>query len=127
MESACVVPVVEVSTKQLEAVHRRQRGFQPFGRLEGPQPSKVTGDQGREQIESDIGRRRPMGHDGFRIFLKVIGWQRMVFRRHKRLEEPPGPPRYQSQGPGIGRRNRRGPGESRRQADPARHGRSRHP
>ena len=80
MEGACVVPVVEVSAKQLETVHGRQRGLQPFGRFQGAQPTKVAGNQGREQIEPDIGRRRPVGHDGLRIFLKVIGWQRMVFR-----------------------------------------------
>ena len=127
MEGACVVPVVEVPAKQLETAHGRQRGFQSFARFQGAQPTKVAGDQGREQIEPYIGRRRPVGHDGLRIFLKVIRWQRMVFRRHKCLEEPPGPARNQPERPGIGRRNRPGAGEPRRQADPARHSRSRHP
>ena len=36
-----------------------------------------------------------------RIFLEIVRRQHLIGRRHEGLEEPPGPPGDQSQGPGV--------------------------
>ena len=124
MEFARVVPVVEVAVEQLQAAHGRQRGFQPLNGLHGAQPPEITRGNRGEKIQPHIGRRRAVGDDGFRLFLKIIGRKRVIRGTNKRLEEAPRPACNQSKSPPIGRRQRRSPGKPRRQADPACDGRS---
>ncbi len=90
---ARVVPIVKMAAVQLELTHGMQRGFQPVCRFLCAQPTHVARRESREQIQSNIGGRSSMGHDGLGIFLKIIRRQETVFGGDKFLEKPPGAPR----------------------------------
>ena len=90
LEIASVVPVVEVSAKTRHASHCRKRRFQPFDGLGRANPTEVTGADDGKQVQADVCRRGSVGDLGFGILLKVVRRQHIVFRRHKRFEEPPG-------------------------------------
>ena len=122
MELARVVPVVEVAVEQIHAAHRRQRGFQALNGFHGAQPPEITRGNRGEKIQPHIGRRRAVGYDGFRVFLKIIGRKCVIRGTDKRLEEAPRPACNQSKSPPIGRRQGLYPGKPRRQADPSRDG-----
>src|SRR3972149_4302356 len=91
-----IIPVIEMTTKTLEAVHRAERGFEPLDSGHGAAPAAlVRGNDGKE-IQPEVGRRWAVGHDRGRIFLKIVGRKGVVFRADKGLEEPPGAARGQS-------------------------------
>src|SRR4029453_2875896 len=88
-----VIPVIEVTTETLKAVHRSERGFEPLDCRHGAEPGENVRSDGREEIQPEVGGRRAVGHDWCRLFLKIIGRKGVVFWANKGLEEPPGPAR----------------------------------
>ena len=88
-----IIPVIEVTPETLEAVHGAERRFEPLDCVHRADPPEIVrGDDG-EQIQPEVGGRGAMGHDRCRLFLKIVGRKRVVFRADKGLEEPPSPPR----------------------------------
>ena len=90
---ARVIPVIEVTTETLEAVHRSERGFEPFDCGHGAEPAEIMRRDGGKEIQPEVGRRRAVGHDRCRLFLEIVGRKGVVFRADKGLEESPGPAR----------------------------------
>ena len=88
-----VIPVIEVTTEPLQAVHRAERGFEPLDRGQGAEPSEIVRGDGGEEIQPEVGGRRAVGHDRCRLFLKIVGRQGVVLGADKGLEEAPGPAR----------------------------------
>ncbi|HUB16279.1 MAG TPA: hypothetical protein VMB34_30325 [Acetobacteraceae bacterium] len=89
---ARVVPVVEMSAKPAKLGHGGQRHLQPFSRFRRAQPSEIARGRHREEIEPEIGWRRPVGQYRGRVLLEVVRRQHIVGCRHEGLEEPPGSP-----------------------------------
>ena len=116
-----VVPVVEVAAEALEAGHRLERGLEPLDGVDGPEPAKIVGGHGGQQIEPEVRRRRAVRHHRVRLFLEVVGRQGVVFGADERREEPPGPAGDQPEGSRIPGRERRRPRRRRRHADPSSH------
>ena len=85
-----VIPVIEVATETLEAVHRSERGFEPLDCSHGAEPAEIVRRDGGEEIQPEVGGRRAVGHDWCRLFLEIVGRKGVVFRADKGLEEPPG-------------------------------------
>ena len=85
-----VIPVIEVTTETLEAVHRSERGFEPLDCSHGAEPAEIVRRDGGEEIQPEVGGRRAVGHHWCRFFLEVIGRKGVVFWADKGLEEPPG-------------------------------------
>ena len=65
--------------------------FEPLHRI-GTDPAEIAGGEHRKEIETDIGRRCPVGDDRFRIFLEIVGRQMVIVGGDERLEETPRPP-----------------------------------
>ena len=84
-----VVPVVEMPPETRELCHLRKRRLQPVDHLRGADPAEVAGADDGEQIEADIGRRGPMGQDGVRVLLEVVGRQHVICGGDETLEEAP--------------------------------------
>ena len=86
-----VIPVIEVTTETLEAIHRFERGFEPLDCSHGAEPAEIVRSDGGEEIQPEVGGRRAVGHDWCWLFLKIVGRKGVVFWADKGLEEPPGP------------------------------------
>ena len=67
-----VIPVVEVPPEPLEAAHRRKGCLQPFDGIEAADPAEIARGDRRSQVEPDVGRRRAVGEDRFRVLLQVV-------------------------------------------------------
>src|SRR5215471_3140091 len=50
-----VIPVIEVTTETLEAVHRSERGFEPLDCSHGAEPAKIVRRDGGEEIQPEVG------------------------------------------------------------------------
>ena len=85
-----VIPVIEVTTETLEAVHRSERSFEPLDCSHGAEPAEIVRSDGGEEIQPEVGGRRAVGHDWCWLFLEIVGRKGVVFRADKGLEEPPG-------------------------------------
>ena len=118
---ARAVPVVEVATEALEALHRVQRGLEALDGVDRAEPAEVARRDGGQQVQAQVGRRRAVRHDGARIFLEVVGRQRVVLGTDERREEPPGAAAHQPQGARVRGRQRHGARAVPRQAHPAGH------
>src|ERR1700733_4926961 len=92
MKIAGVVPVEQVAVELFEFSDGVKRSLDALCRLCRSHPCKVAGRQGRKKVETDVGRRSAMSHDGLGVFLKIVWWQEMLLRRDKGLEEAPGAP-----------------------------------
>ena len=88
-----VIPVIEMTTETLEAVHRAERGFEPLDCGHGAEPAEIVRGDGGEEIQPEVGGRRAVGHDRCRLFLKIVGRKGVVLGADKGLEESPGPAR----------------------------------
>jgi hypothetical protein len=86
-----VVPVAEVASDAAQLGHGLERGFEPFRRLQNPNPAEVAGDYRAQEIQTQIRRRGAVGFDGLGVFLKVVRREGMLFPVHERLEKAPGP------------------------------------
>ena len=85
-----VIPVIEVTTETLEAVHRSERSFEPLDCSYGAEPAEIVRSDGGEEIQPEVGGRRAVGHDWCWLFLEIVGRKGVVFWADKGLEEPPG-------------------------------------
>ena len=94
-EIARAVPIEEMPAIARHSRHRRERRLQPRDRLIGADPAKIPRRDDGEQVQTDIGRRRPVRDDGGGGLLIIVRRQ-IVFRgRDKSLEISPGPARSQ--------------------------------
>ena len=86
---AGVVPVVEMPTETLELVQGIQSALDPGDG--GPQagPAHVPGGQHGQEVQADVGGRRPLCQLWFRGILEVVGRQVVGLLGHEGLEEPP--------------------------------------
>ena len=84
------IPVIEVTTETLEAVHRSERGFEPFDCSHGAEPAEIVRGDGGEEIQPEVGGRRAVGHDRCWLFLEIVGRKGVVFGADKGLKESPG-------------------------------------
>ena len=67
-----VIPVVEMTMETFETVHRAERRFEPFDRRYHAEPAKIVRCDSREQIQTDVGRGRPVRNNRSRLFLEII-------------------------------------------------------
>ena len=58
---ARVVPVVEVSAEPLEPPHGRRVRLEPVDHIERPDPAEVARGHRRQQVQTHVGRRSPVG------------------------------------------------------------------
>ena len=91
------IPVIEMTTKTLQAIQGVERGFEPFDNRQGAKPAKIMGGNSREEIESDVRRGRAVSHNRCGLFLKIVRRKHVVFWPHESLEKAPRPARSQSQ------------------------------
>ena len=88
-ERARVVPIVEVPAIPLHAQQRVERRLEPIEDAGVAEISEIAGGHRRQELQSDVGRRRPVGDDVLAILLVVVGDQPMVARPDQLLEEAP--------------------------------------
>src|SRR5712691_6267977 len=50
-----VIPVIEMTTETLKAVHRAERGFEPLDCGQGTEPAEIVRGDGREEIQPEVG------------------------------------------------------------------------
>ena len=123
-----VVPVQQVPPKAFQLVERTQRGPDAVERLGETQPAKIPRRAHGQQVETDVGRRRPVRDDRVGLFLEIVRWQVLLARRHERGEEVPRASRDVPQLPHVGRAQAVGVGlQEARQAQAARHQRRQPP
>ena len=101
------VPVVEMPPEALKPVHRLERCLQALQGLVHPNPTEIAGGDHGQQVEPEIGRRRPVRNHRHRLFLKIVGRKHVILRRDEGLKEAPSPARDQAQRLGIGGGDRR--------------------
>lgn len=94
---AGVVPVVKVAAKAGHALDRLQRIMHPLQGRPLAYPSHIMRRDGGQEIEPDVGGRRPGGDDRSWDFLEVVRGQEIVLWRDEGFEIPPGPPGNQPQ------------------------------
>ena len=93
----------------MKPLHFRE-GFE--GRLEAldgveeAEPREVTGGDRGEKIQADVGGRGPVGNHRLRVFLKVVGRQRVVLGPDEALEEAPRAPSGETEETLLARRQR---------------------
>src|SRR5207342_3413111 len=78
-EVARVVPVIEVTAETLEAVHGSECRFEPLDCGHRAEPAKIVRSDGGEEIQPEVGRRRPVGHHRRWLFLEIVGGHGVVF------------------------------------------------
>ena len=83
------VPVVEMATKTLQTLHRLESRFETVDEVHRAEPAEVAGGGRRQQIHAEVRRRRTPRDLSLGLFLKIVRWQRMVFRADEGLEEAP--------------------------------------
>ena len=100
-----IVPIVKMALALLHLLDGRERRLDPGERVDKTEPAEFPGAGGRQQIKTDVGGRRPVRDDRFRIFLEVVGRQHVVARPDEGFEKRPGPARHDTQRqPVFGRR-----------------------
>ena len=103
-----------------EFVEDCKGGFEAVERLARADPAEIACRHDGQKIKPDICRRGAMRHDGRGVFLEIVGRQEIVIRRHEGLEEAPGAPRREPQGPRVVARNAQMPQRARRTAGKSR-------
>ena len=96
-----VVPVVEVPPIPLQRFHAAQRICRAYDELSGRQITEVVSRQIGKQRQSHVGRRSTVRDGDRRMFLHVVGRQKMVVRSDVRLEIGPRLPRELAQEVGL--------------------------
>ncbi len=92
-----VIPVVKVAAIAGHPQQRVERRLEPREELRRRQVTEVACRQRRKQLQSDVGRRRPVRDSLAAILLKVVGNQPVVRRAGELVEESPGPARDAAQ------------------------------
>src|ERR1017187_2345063 len=90
MKVASIVPIVEMTPKLLQFVHRLERGFKSLCCLLRANPSKIARGKRGKEIEAHICRGGSVGHDWVWVFLKIIERKEIVRKGNKSLKETPG-------------------------------------
>src|ERR1019366_2250034 len=127
MKVASIVPIVEVTPKLLQFVHRLERVFKSLCCLLRANPSKIARGKRGKEIEAHICRGGSVGDDRFRVFLKIIERKEIVRGRNKSLKKTPRTARSQAKSLGIIRRQRLQIWQPWRKADPTCHRRRTNP
>ena len=73
-----VVPVVEMTAIALQPLHGRKRRLDALHRLDRADPAEIAGGHGRQEVEAEVGRRRPLRDDRLGILLEIVGRQHVV-------------------------------------------------
>ena len=121
-----VVPVIKMTAKPFELAHGGQGRLQPLHHVERALPAEIARRDNGKQIKPDIRGRGSVRHDRIGIFLKVVGWQHVVFGGHEGFKIAPCPAGDQAQGNGISLGDRHMTRGGRRTArQPCHHGRQR--
>src|SRR5687768_17082780 len=89
LERRCVVPIEEMSLKFFQTPERRKSPFETFDGFEQTEITEIARDEGREQQQTDVRRRRTVGENRTRVFLKIIWRQPMVGVADEDLKETP--------------------------------------
>src|SRR5581483_9032178 len=71
--------------------------FQALYGFDRSGPAEIPGGNSRQEIEPDIGGRRPRRNDRFWILLEIVRREHVLGGGHESLEESPSPARDQAQ------------------------------
>ena len=93
LERQRVVPIEEMSLKFFQTPERRKGQFETFSGFKQTEITEIARGEGRDQQQTDVRRRRAVGENRTRVFLKIIRRQPVVGIADEDLEETPGAPR----------------------------------
>ncbi len=97
-----VVPVEEMAAIARQPQQAGDSRIQPLDGFVGADPAEIARRDNAAEIEPDIGGRGAVRDERLRIFLIIVRWEHVVFRRDEPLEEQPCAPRRQPQGATVG-------------------------
>src|ERR1019366_9137315 len=85
-----VVPIEEMPLIAFKIFDRGDRGLQTLDHLGDTQPPELARGGDREQIQTDIGRRRAVTDNRLGNFLKIVRREMMLRGGDERLKKSPG-------------------------------------
>ncbi len=88
-ESLSVVPVEEMTVQATQLRKGCKRQLLSFDQFERADVTEIARRVIAEEQQADVCRRSAMRDDWRGIFLKVVGWDPVVFRAHKSFKEAP--------------------------------------